>query len=82
MKTTVAIADPLLERAREIALRDGKTLRSPTQKSSSKEPAVRSRKTEPFSLRDAAVGGDGLQPEATHLSAHELIYLSYEGRGG
>ena len=82
MKTTVDIADPLLERAREIALRDGETLRSLIEKGLSKELADRSRKPKPFKLRQVTFGGDGLRPEVAHLSAHELIYLSYEGRGG
>ncbi|MDQ6679602.1 MAG: DUF2191 domain-containing protein [Pseudomonadota bacterium] len=82
MKTTIDIADPLLTRAREVAARDGETLRSLIEKGLSKELAERTRKTKPFKLRQVTCGGDGLRPEVAHLSPHELIHLSYEGRGG
>ena len=82
MKTTVEIADPLLERARDVAARDGETLRSLIEKGLSRELAERARRTKPFKLRDVTFGGEGLRPEVAHLSPHELILLSYEGRGG
>lgn len=82
MKTTVDIAAPLLERAREIAERDGETLRSLIEKGLSKELADRARKSKPFKLRQVTFGGDGVRPEVAHLPPHELIYLGYEGRGG
>jgi hypothetical protein len=82
MKTTVEISDPLLERAKTVAARDGETLRSLIEKALSRELAERARKTKPFKLRQVTAGGEGVRPEVTHLSPHELILLGYEGRGG
>lgn len=82
MKTTVEIADPLLERARAVAARDGETLRSLIEKALAKELADRTHKAKPFKLRQVTFGGDGVRAEVAHLSPHEMIHSSYEGRGG
>ena len=82
MKTTVEIADPLLQRARVIAARDGETLRALIEKGLTKELADRTRRAKPFRLRAVTFGGDGLRSEVAHLSMAELIDFSYDGRGG
>ena len=82
MKTTLEIADPLLDQARRIAARDGETLRSLVEQGLRKVVAERSAKGKPFKLRDGSFKGNGLRPEVAHLSMHEIILMSYEDRGG
>lgn len=82
MKTTLEIADPLLDQARKIAARDGETLRSLVEQGLRKVVAERNAKAKPFKLRQVTVGGSGLQPEVAHLSMHEIILMSYGDRGG
>ena len=81
MKTTLDIADPLLDQVRKIAARDGETLRSLVEQGLRKVVAERSAKGKPFKLRDASVGtpGDPFPYEA--LSWEEKRSLMYEGRG-
>ena len=82
MKTTIDIADPLLDEAKKIAARDGETLRSLVEQGLRTVLAQRSAKGgKRFRLRDASVKGDGLRPEVAHLSMHDIIMMSYEGRG-
>ena len=81
MKTTLEIADPLLDQVRRIAARDGETLRSLVEQGLRKVVAERSAKAKPFKLKDCSVKGDGLRPEVAHLSMHELILMSYGDRG-
>lgn len=82
MKTTLEISDPLLEQVRAIAVRDGETLRSLVEQGLRKVVADRAGKAKPFKLRNVSVGGQGLQPEVAHLSMHDIILMTYEGRGG
>ena len=82
MKTTIEIADPLLEQARRIAARDGETLRSLVEQGLRAVIAQRSARDKPFRLRDASVKGDGLHPDVAHLSMHDIILRSYGDRGG
>lgn len=64
MKTTVEISDPLLAAARQEATRRGTTLRALVEEglatvlAASRRPA-----DQKFALREAAVGGNGLQAE-------------------
>ena len=81
MKTTLDISDPLLEQVREIAARDGETLRSLVEQGLRTVVAQRTAKGKPFKLRDCSVKGDGLQPGVAHLSMHEIIMMSYGERG-
>lgn len=83
MKTTIDIADPLLERARKIAARDGDTLRTLVEAGLARELEARQSKGgKPFKLRQITVGGKGLQPEVAHLSMHDIVLKSYGDRGG
>lgn len=80
MKTTIEISDALLERARQLAQSEGRSVRSLVEEGLTKvldEHHSRPR----FVLRDASVDGDGLRPEAAGLSFQEILELSYEGRG-
>jgi len=81
MKTTIEIANALLHAARQAARRDRTTLRALVEHGLRLALNER-RKTQPFSLRDASVGGHGLQPGAESLSWQELQHLSYGDREG
>jgi hypothetical protein len=63
MKTTIEIADPLFERARQMADRDGTTLRALVEEGLRRvldEKAT----SRPFKLRDGSFkGGKGFAPE-------------------
>jgi hypothetical protein len=82
MKTTLDIADPLLDEARRIAARDGETLRSLVEQGLRRILAERSAKGKPFKLRDLAVGTPGAPSGYERLSWEEKRALMYEGRGG
>ena len=62
MKTTVEINDPRLKRARQVAARDGETLRTLIEKGLARELQSRQGKAKPFKLRQ--VTADGNWPEA------------------
>ena len=62
MKTTIELSDALAARAREVAAAEGTTLRALVEEGlvkalADRQPGAR------FELRDAAVGGRGLQAE-------------------
>jgi len=81
MKTTIEIADPLFKAARQAARRDGTTLRALVEHGL--RLALNERRQAPaFSLRDASVGGHGLQPGAEGLPWEELQHLAYGDREG
>lgn len=81
MKTTVEISDPLLRAARELALEEGVTLRTIIERGLRKVMTEKA-PNEPFTLRDASVGGQGLQPEFQGASWEKIREAIYEGRGG
>lgn len=81
MKTTIEIADPLFKAARQAARRDGTTLRALVEHGLRLALSER-RQAPPFSLRDAAVDGRGLQPGAEGLSWEELQHRAYGDREG
>ena len=82
MKTTLDIADPLLEQVRKIAARDGETLRSLVEQGLRKVVAERSAKAKPFKLRDCSVGTPGAASDYESMSWEQKRDLIYEGRGG
>ena len=83
MKTTIELNDTLLQAARDVAARQGTTLRGVF------EAALRiylqshsiNRHT-PFRLRRHRFSGNGLRPEAAEAGWERIRDLSYEGRGG
>ncbi len=81
MKTTIEIADPLLQAARKVARREGTTVRALVEQGLRKVLAEQ-RQARPFKLRDASVGGRGLLPGAEGLSWEALRDLVYSDRGG
>lgn len=80
MKTTVEISDPLLQKARRRASREGTTVRALIERGLRKVLDERAG-DRPFTLRDASVGGNGLQDGAKGLSWDQIRELSYKGRG-
>jgi len=81
MKTTVEIPDPLFKEAKRFAEREGTTLRALIERGLRLVVAPRAR-TGRFRLRDAAVGGKGLQPGARDAGWDRIRELVYEDRGG
>lgn len=80
MKTTIEIADPLLERAKRVAAKQDTTLRELVEAGLRKElDAIRAHK--PFQLRDARVHGQGLQPDFQSASWDQVRDDIYAGRG-
>lgn len=80
MKTTVEISDTLLREARELAAREGVTLRAVIERGLHRaiDDAARSRK---FKLRRASFAGSGLQAEFEGASWEVVRDAIYRGRG-
>ncbi|HET9748136.1 MAG TPA: type II toxin-antitoxin system VapB family antitoxin [Casimicrobiaceae bacterium] len=81
MKTTVEIPDALLDEARKVASRHGTTLRELIIDGLRRSVAERRRATG-FTLRNASVGGHGLQTNIDAEDWNRIRELAYEGRGG
>ena len=81
MKTTIDIADSLLDQARRLAARRGATVRSLVE-AGLRQVLAESRKEAPFTLRDASFKGRGLQQGMDENSWSRLRDMAYEGRGG
>lgn len=82
MKTTIDIADALLETAKATAARENRTLRDLVEQGLRLVLASRRTKGEPFRLRDASFKGMGLQSGIDLGHSDQLLADSYEGRGG
>ena len=81
MKTTIDIADPLLEAARKAAAREGTTLRALLEAGLRQVLQARKRGGA-FRLRDGSFRGEGLQPTAKELSWEQIRELACGERGG
>ncbi|HZU88654.1 MAG TPA: hypothetical protein VE993_05290 [Stellaceae bacterium] len=80
MKTTVEISDALLREAREVAAREGVTLRTLVERGLHRALAEAKRDT-PFRLRRASFKGEGRQAELREASWDTLRDLVYKDRG-
>jgi hypothetical protein len=80
MKTTVEIPDTLLDEARRVASREGRTVRALVEEGLRKVLAERKRSAA-FRLRRASFKGDGLQPEVAGVSWERIRELTYERHG-
>ena len=80
MKTTVEISDPLLREVREVAAREGVTLRTLVERGLHRVVADTQRGV-PFKLRRASFKGGGRQPELREASWDTLRDLAYKDRG-
>lgn len=81
MKTTIDIADSILNDARRLAAREGLTVKALVELGLRRVIAEKKR-TGPFRLRKASFKGKGLQPGVKDASWGHLRDLAYEGRGG
>jgi hypothetical protein len=79
MKTTIEISDPLLREARELAEREGVTLRAVVERGL-RRVITETKPGPPFKLRRASFKGKGLQAEARGSWSRQRD-LAYEGRG-
>lgn len=82
MKTTIEIADPLLDDARKLAAREGTTLRALVESGLRHVITERKRSKEPYTFRFTTFRGEGLQPEFEDASWDKIRDAIYEGRGG
>ena len=81
MKTTIEIADALLERAKRTAAREKKTLRALVEEGL-RQVLDEPRRGPGFRLRRASVRGKGLRPEVADGSWDRIRSIIYEDRGG
>ncbi|MBG0813059.1 type II toxin-antitoxin system VapB family antitoxin [Planomonospora sp. ID82291] len=79
MKTTVEISDALLREARRLARSEGTTLRALVEEGLRSVLARRAEK-EGYTLPDASVGGQGLQPRLRDASWEDVRALAYGDR--
>jgi hypothetical protein len=80
MKTTVEIPDALLEAARRVATRRGVTLRTLIEEGLRHAVKTDTRRS-PFRLRDASVGGSGMDPAFEQADWEKVRDVIYTGRG-
>jgi hypothetical protein len=82
MKTTVNMADGLFEEARRVAEEEGVPLKELIETGLRREVERRRAPQRRFRLRDASVGGEGLQPGVDISDRESWHRLVYAGRGG
>lgn len=80
MKTTIDIADSLLDEARKVAQREGTTVKALVEQGLRRVVAERKR-AGGFRLRKASFRGEGLQQGMQGLAWDRIRELGYEGRG-
>jgi uncharacterized protein YqfA (UPF0365 family) len=80
MKTTVDIADALLEQARAVAVGRSTSLKALIEEGL-REVVARSAESPAVPLRDASVPGGWLQQEFAEASWERLAEAAYGGRG-
>lgn len=81
MKTTVEIAEELFVRTREVAQREGTTLRALIEEGLQAVLARRGKKKTTYKWPDLSVTGEGLAPEIEEGSWEPLRDRIYAGRG-
>jgi len=82
MKTTIDIADSVLESAKATASREGTTLRALVEEGLRTVLGKRRAKGTRFQLRDASFKGRGVQPGVDLGNWESVARATYEGRGG
>jgi hypothetical protein len=80
MKTTIEIADPLLNQARRLAAREGITLKTLVELGL-RHVIAEKKAAGDFKLRRASFKGTGLQPAARQAGWEGLRARAYEGYG-
>jgi hypothetical protein len=79
MKTTIEIADAIGEQARQVAEREGTTLRALVEEGLRRVLRDRAQPRR-FTLRSASYKGRGLNPALADAGWDRLRELAYEGR--
>ena len=80
MKTTVEVSDTLLREVRELAAREGVTLRTLVERGLHRIVAE-TKDSAPFKLRRASFRGRGLQEELGEAAWDSVRDLTYRDRG-
>lgn len=80
MKTTIDLSDVLLREARDVAARQGMTLRAIVEQGL-RRVIDEANRPKPFKLRKVGFGGTGLQGEFKDASWEQLRDTIYRGRG-
>ena len=80
MKTTVEVSDTLLREVRELAAREGVTLRTLVERGLHRIVAE-TKDSAPFKLRRASFKGRGRQAEISQASWDSVRDLIYKDRG-
>lgn len=80
MKTTIDLSDALLREARDVAARQGLTLRAIIEQGL-RRAIDEAKRPKPFKLRKVGFGGTGLQAEFRGASWEQLRDVIYRGRG-
>ncbi|MCP9486047.1 MAG: hypothetical protein MSC30_09305 [Gaiellaceae bacterium MAG52_C11] len=81
MKTTIDLAPALLRAAKELAAREGTTLRALVETGLRRVLEEQSG-SRTFELRDASYDGAGLQPEFRDAGWEAVRRAAYDERGG
>lgn len=81
MKTTVEISDALLAEARELAAREGKTLRALIEQGV-RHVLHEHKRAKKFRLRDGSFKGEGFQSDFAEADWDSIRDAIYKGRGG
>ena len=81
LKTTIDIADPLFLQAKRIASEHSMTLKEIVETALRRFFEQEKVRISSFSLRDASVGGNGVQPGVQEGDWAQIRRLLYEGRG-
>ncbi len=80
MKTTFEIPDAVLDEARDVALREGTTVRALVEEGL-RHVLEERRRGSAFQLRRATFRGQGLRPEVADGPWELIRGLAYRGRG-
>lgn len=82
MKTTIEIADALLNEAKKRAARERTTVRALVELGLRQVLAQKVSRYGDFRLRDATFKGEGLAPGVSGENWERIREIAYEGRGG
>ena len=82
MKTTIDIAEPLLQKAKLLAVERRTTLKALVEEGLTRVLGAEPRPRKRFRLRKCAFGGSGLQPGLSWGDWDTIRDLSYGTRGG
>ncbi len=81
LKTTIELSDELANAAKMHAAQENTTLRALVERGLHIVLRI-DRDAEPFKLREASAGGNGLQPAYRDAEWSRIREAIYEGRGG